>query len=827
MSVYVIDTIKPKNGGSFPVVEAADVSVSDGKRLTDALSNIPTQDDVKALRAALELKAPQSSLDATNVIMATKAPQTSLDATNAVLATKVSQTSFDSLSYTVANKLDKGELNTEISAYRAEFSAVTGDLQEQINQIETSATAEAEVAPEVVAARVGADGTSYQTLKTRLDAETNSVNTEIATFVNGGINVNNTAFMHTGKQLFDAANAKYHGYYNSANNKYTANAEMSGYYCLVKGMTKVTVNAAQNVNLYCAFLTDKRAVISIEMPVTPGTTFNVPSSAYYFFISTRTTNVNSVIVNEGTSSIADKTFKPFIDAINNRYENILTKAIATGTNLYNKNNTIKDYVYFYSTGVLTAASGYYASAFIPAEPGESYGFNTRGHICFFDENKDYISGDLNLGEFTAYTAPANTAYVAVSTNSPNTCMLSKGSEENAFEPYYETLRYGSASETKKPYAAGYIYKKFTLPGKRFDTDDESDNLFDKTTAVEGYIYYYADGRYLAQAGYSASALIEIAEHRSYSLNVIAHVCFFDANHNFIAGHINPDEYSIFKAPTNAKYIAISIRNGALDTCSLQTIDTATNTAYLRLPDGYTADGEPTKLCILMHGASMGISDDGSTGWTYNEAYDNIVNKLLVNGYAVIDSNGYNDDTTAGHNHWGCQQAINGYIDAYTYFTNNYNLDKNAYIYGFSMGGLTALTIMINGSIPIRCGAVGAPVISLYDQCVSGRVQSPNPDFLEAYGMAAYSADKCRGYDRYPDIININNTPYNFKSLPPIFCAYGSNDTNISNTKIHEYFAALQNANNEAEIKSYTGGHEISYGFNNEVLNDIVSFFNYY
>lgn len=35
MPINVIDTIKPKNGGSFPIVEAADVLMPDGKRLSE------------------------------------------------------------------------------------------------------------------------------------------------------------------------------------------------------------------------------------------------------------------------------------------------------------------------------------------------------------------------------------------------------------------------------------------------------------------------------------------------------------------------------------------------------------------------------------------------------------------------------------------------------------------------------------------------------------------------------------------------------------------------------------------------------------------------
>lgn len=103
MSVKIIDTLKPKNNGSFPIVEAVDVAVNSEMRLPEAL----------------EAKADASALAETN----------------------------------------------------ATVESATANLQGQIDQIEISATSEAVVAPEVAAARVSEDGTSYTTLKERLDSK--------------------------------------------------------------------------------------------------------------------------------------------------------------------------------------------------------------------------------------------------------------------------------------------------------------------------------------------------------------------------------------------------------------------------------------------------------------------------------------------------------------------------------------------------------------------------------------------------------------------------------------------------------------------------------
>ena len=121
MPVNIIDTLKPKNGGSFPIVEAIDVFVEGYTNLADAVSHFATDAMIQAINAVLSGKANTS------------------------------------------------DVNTSVA-----------NLQGQIDQIVISASAESVVAPEVAAARVGADGTSYSTLKERLDADSTKATAEIS-----------------------------------------------------------------------------------------------------------------------------------------------------------------------------------------------------------------------------------------------------------------------------------------------------------------------------------------------------------------------------------------------------------------------------------------------------------------------------------------------------------------------------------------------------------------------------------------------------------------------------------------------------------------------
>ena len=174
MAVVVIDTIKPKNQGTFPVVEAADVKVTNTKRLDAALNDKANQSDLAALQTTVAGKASQSDLNALSSTVAgkqnalteaqlkacnsgiTSSLVTQIGTNTTAIAGKASQADLTALEAEVDTKADSDDLTT-----------ATANLQSQIDELITPTTQDAEVQN----ARVGADGTSYQTLKARLDTE--------------------------------------------------------------------------------------------------------------------------------------------------------------------------------------------------------------------------------------------------------------------------------------------------------------------------------------------------------------------------------------------------------------------------------------------------------------------------------------------------------------------------------------------------------------------------------------------------------------------------------------------------------------------------------
>lgn len=252
MSVKIIDTLKPKNNGTFPIVEAVDVAVTSELRLPEAL----------------EAKADASALTETNAIVSTKA--------NA-----------------------------------ADVATTTASLQEQINQIEISATAEAIVAPEVAAARVDAEGTSHVSLKARIDdteSKVNDVRTDILPF----FDIISTPTVLT--LIFEG-----NGYWgvNSNNIAYVISREYAdAYSCLVDSLTATYVVKTRNFfGVVDYYVVDNSMNVLITGSVgTDGqyaeyTLTDLPSNAYKILISTKgagTATCTKVVTTQTVKQFAEE-----------------------------------------------------------------------------------------------------------------------------------------------------------------------------------------------------------------------------------------------------------------------------------------------------------------------------------------------------------------------------------------------------------------------------------------------------------------------------------------------------------------------------------------
>lgn len=135
-------------------------------------------------------------------------------------------------------------------------------------------------------------------------------------------------------------------------------------------------------------------------------------------------------------------------------------------------------------------------------------------------------------------------------------------------------------------------------------------------------------------------------------------------------------------------------------------------AVLILPKTYTDNGAPTRLIIDCHG----FTGDSSKLLTAATASDGYAYKNLLyfahQGYAVLEVDGGGQSHDAPYN-MGNVGAINGNVAAYEYCIKNFNISKEVFVKGSSMGGLVSQNLITSGRIPVLAYVGDSPVTSFY------------------------------------------------------------------------------------------------------------------
>ena len=279
----------------------------------DVVTALSVKADTSAVNAMLATKANAADVDAALELKADVSDVENALAGKAdtadVEAALEGKADMASVNAAVANKADAADILT---------------LQEEINQIVISASAEAVVAPEVAAARVDENGESFDTLKARLDSDASKV-TDIRSA--------------SGKNLYNRETIKYSTFLNSTTGEeeestlYNASdfiAAEAGTSYIVKTFV-YTGTATYRIYFYNsshAFISRTTASVSEN---STGYSFQTPAGTSYIRIlfesSSNTTakqDEKTCVLNEGTSAIAeyapyytasDTTAREHIDAV--------------------------------------------------------------------------------------------------------------------------------------------------------------------------------------------------------------------------------------------------------------------------------------------------------------------------------------------------------------------------------------------------------------------------------------------------------------------------------------------------------------------------------
>lgn len=463
MPVNIIDTLKPKNGGSFPIVEAIDVFVENYGNLAEAVSHFATDVMIEAINTVLSGKANTS------------------------------------------------DVNTAVA-----------NLQGQIDQIVISASAEAVVAPEVAAARVDSDGIAHATLKARIDSLAEKTEIDISSIINGtdfkrnknlgleqgviqstGAKASQSYTVRTAEKIhivtgdtlvYDNSVYKVNilGYDNSTDE---ASAVQTGYVS-VSPINLVNQIQKSYINLDIrrideADITPSDIVSEVVIPA------DIPNAIAY------ADDVRDAVVEA----------EAYFDV---ESQNFLKKTV--GKNKFNKNAPAVDGKYIdYTNGQEHTNADFHYSVF-SCDPSTNYACN-KGYIqiafysAYPEQLQNFISGAYGTTAFT-FETPASAKYMIVSysTSMRDSLQIEYGTESTSYEAYTtgldgDELQDGSIDAKKLSFDIGAtVYNEIVVDingNGDYTSLREALESIDDSSEKNQYIVKIKEGTYDIKADYTA------------------------------------------------------------------------------------------------------------------------------------------------------------------------------------------------------------------------------------------------------------------------------------------------------------------------------------
>ena len=237
---------------------------------------------------------------------------------------------------------------------------------------------------------------------------------------------------------------------------------------------------------------------------------------------------------------------------------------------------------------------------------------------------------------------------------------------------------------------------------------------------------------------------------------------------------------------------------------------------LALPEGYRENGTPARLVICCHGAGGTVSAHDS------QSEQQIIAKyLLANGYAVMDVNGLPDGYAEREgidirNNVGSPIAVQSYVKAYHYCVGRFNLFRDVFVHGASMGGISSTNLVLSGCVPVIAQTGYCPVLDTWEQIFlhpwsDGLPKTALGKFYgfekDADGEYLYDGEKLAGFNPMARCVAVGDREVLRYPVPVKFWQCEDDPTvSIGTTK--RFVRAIRNAGGIAALRTFPhGGHE--------------------
>jgi hypothetical protein len=181
--------------------------------------------------------------------------------------------------------------------------------------------------------------------------------------------------------------------------------------------------------------------------------------------------------------------------------------LIVGKNKFNKATATQGYYKNYLTGQASVLANWFYSDFIPFTSGlnvVAQPTNSGYHVCFYDSNKNYLSGVTG----SSFTTPANCAYVVISmpVGNLNSAQVEIGTVVTSYETY---AAYQQLQPKYVPPSVGAVHHSITVkPDGTGDFTNLSAAIASITDASFANIYdiYIYEGTYDVYSTLTASEL---------------------------------------------------------------------------------------------------------------------------------------------------------------------------------------------------------------------------------------------------------------------------------------------------------------------------------
>ncbi|MBP3425964.1 MAG: hypothetical protein J6K81_04520 [Rikenellaceae bacterium] len=267
----------------------------------------------------------------------------------------------------------------------------------------------------------------------------------------------------------------------------------------------------------------------------------------------------------------------------------------------------------------------------------------------------------------------------------------------------------------------------------------------------------------------------------------------------------------------------------------------TDYGVIALPENYSTDpANPTRLIILCQGTGE------RTGATTNPLNYHGWKYFLAKGYAVMDMNGMATGWGSAmgfpvtDQHYANKHVLQCYKKGYNYVMEKYNLHKEVFVMGISMGGGASTLIVQHEILPVIAQAAFCPALSVYknnfmqpwgganqQRTIAGQYNFANwknATLNQQYFLDNY--DRVVGYDNLmintigsPEMKDQANANYNndaerdaYMSLSKIYpCPlkiwHAADDTVVAYRYSEFMVQMIKNAGGNATLRTMaTGGH---------------------